>query len=73
MAMALLDAGFTIPQLFLVTRLMNAAVAIYIYSLVPEFLMRFLAGCWCTRSTGCEHGGRAHPGRGRGACWSATT
>ena len=32
--------------------LLNAVVAIYIYSLVPEFLMRFLAGCWCTRSTG---------------------
>jgi 1-acyl-sn-glycerol-3-phosphate acyltransferase len=41
---ALLSSGFTIPQLFLVTALLNAAVAIYIYSLVPEFLMRFL--CW---------------------------
>ena len=41
---ALLSAGFTIPQLFLLTALLNAAVAIYIYSLVPEFLMRFL--CW---------------------------
>ena len=41
---ALLKAGFTIPQLFLVTALLNAAVAIYIYMLVPEFLMRFL--CW---------------------------
>ncbi|HEV7820858.1 MAG TPA: 1-acyl-sn-glycerol-3-phosphate acyltransferase, partial [Burkholderiales bacterium] len=29
-------------QLFLVTALLNAIVAIYIYSLVPEFLMRFL-------------------------------
>lgn len=35
-------AGFTIPQLFLLTALLNAAVAIYIFSLVPEFLMRFL-------------------------------
>ena len=35
--------GLSIPQLFLVTALMNAAVAIYIYGLVPEFLMRFLA------------------------------
>jgi 1-acyl-sn-glycerol-3-phosphate acyltransferase len=41
---ALLSSGFTIPQLFLVTALLNAVVAIYIYSLVPEFLMRFL--CW---------------------------
>ena len=35
--------GVTIPQLFLITGLMNAAVALYIYLLVPEFLMRFLA------------------------------
>jgi len=43
MAAALLESGLTIPQLFLVTGLMNAAVAIYIYRLVPEFLLRFLA------------------------------
>jgi 1-acyl-sn-glycerol-3-phosphate acyltransferase len=41
---ALLTAGLTIPQLFLVTAVLNAAVALYIYALVPEFLMRFL--CW---------------------------
>jgi 1-acyl-sn-glycerol-3-phosphate acyltransferase len=41
---ALLSSGFTIPQLFLVTALLNAVVALYIYTLVPEFLMRFL--CW---------------------------
>jgi len=42
-AMMMLKAGFTIPQLFLATALLNAVVAIYIFSLVPEFLMRFLA------------------------------
>ena len=42
LAIGLFKAGLTIPQLFLVTALMNAAVAIYIYTLVPEFLMRFL-------------------------------
>lgn len=42
-ATALLGAGLSIPQLFLVTALMNAAVALYIYRLVPEFLLRFLA------------------------------
>jgi 1-acyl-sn-glycerol-3-phosphate acyltransferase len=42
-AIALLKAGASIPQLFLATGLLNAAVAIYIYWLVPEFLMRFLA------------------------------
>lgn len=43
-AMGLLRAGLTLPQLFLVVGIMNAAVAAYIYLLVPEFLMRFL--CW---------------------------
>lgn len=42
-AMILLGrAGFTIPQLFLFTAILNLVVAIYIFSLVPEFLMRFL-------------------------------
>ncbi|SEO48195.1 MFS transporter [Aquisalimonas asiatica] len=35
-------AGLSIPQLFLVVGVMNAAVALYIFTLVPEFLMRFL-------------------------------
>ncbi len=43
MAALLLKSGLTIPELFLVTALMNAAVALYIYRLVPEFLLRFLA------------------------------
>ncbi len=42
-AMVLLKLGFTIPELFMTTAVMNALVAIYIFSLVPEFLMRFLA------------------------------
>lgn len=42
-AIVLLGRGFTIPEMFLATALMNAVVAIYIFSLVPEFLMRFLA------------------------------
>ena len=42
-AILLLGQGFSIPQMFLVTALLNAAVAVYIFSLVPEFLMRFLA------------------------------
>jgi 1-acyl-sn-glycerol-3-phosphate acyltransferase len=44
MAAGLLSAGLTLPQLFLVVGILNAAVAAYIYLLVPEFLMRFL--CW---------------------------
>jgi 1-acyl-sn-glycerol-3-phosphate acyltransferase len=38
----LLNAGLTIPQLLLTVAIMNAAVAVFIYSLLPEFLMRFM-------------------------------
>jgi 1-acyl-sn-glycerol-3-phosphate acyltransferase len=43
LAMLLLRFGFTIPEIFLTTALLNALVAAYIFSLVPEFLMRFIA------------------------------
>jgi 1-acyl-sn-glycerol-3-phosphate acyltransferase len=43
LAIALLGAGVSIPGLFLVTGILNAVVAVYIYGLVPEFLMRFVA------------------------------
>ena len=42
LGVGLLRAGLSIPQLFLTLALMNAAVAIYIYTLVPEFLVRLL-------------------------------
>ncbi len=35
-------AGLTVPQFFLVLALTNAGVALYIYTVVPEFVMRFL-------------------------------
>jgi 1-acyl-sn-glycerol-3-phosphate acyltransferase len=38
----LLKAGLTIPQLFLATALLNAVVTLWIFLLVPEFLMRFV-------------------------------
>ncbi|SEJ53604.1 MFS transporter [Paraburkholderia diazotrophica] len=43
MAVGLTSAGVGIPGLFLVTALLNVIVAVYIYSLVPEFLLRFVA------------------------------
>jgi len=60
MALALFAFGCTIPELFLVVGLLNAVVAIYIYSLVPEFLMRFLAWVLIStfyriRTTGIDH------------------
>ena len=39
----LLKAGFTIPQIFLFTGIANAVVAFYIFMLVPEYLLRFVA------------------------------
>ncbi|MFZ6800213.1 MFS transporter [Undibacterium sp. Di24W] len=42
-AMLMLKQGFTIPQIFMATAVLNALVAIYIFSVVPEFLMRFVA------------------------------
>jgi len=43
MAMLLLGpAGLSIPELFLISAVLNAVVAVYIFTLVPEFLMRFL-------------------------------
>jgi len=39
----LLKAGMTIPQIFLLVGLANAVVAFYIFMLVPEYLLRFVA------------------------------
>lgn len=42
LAAALLGAGLATPQLMLLTALLNAAVAVYIYTRAPEFLVRFM-------------------------------
>jgi 1-acyl-sn-glycerol-3-phosphate acyltransferase len=60
LSIALLSSGLTIPQLFAVTALMNAAVALYIFTVVPEFLMRFLVwllihSVYRLRKVGLEH------------------
>ncbi len=60
MGAGMLAAGFSIGQIFLATAVLNAAVAIYIYSLVPEFLLRFLAwllvhSVYRLRVSGIEH------------------
>ncbi|HSV36055.1 MAG TPA: 1-acyl-sn-glycerol-3-phosphate acyltransferase, partial [Ramlibacter sp.] len=39
----LLKLGLTIPQIFLLVGLANAVVAFYIFLLVPEYLLRFIA------------------------------
>ena len=43
LAGAMLKFGMTIPQVFLVTGLLNALVGVYIFLLVPEYLLRFVA------------------------------
>ena len=42
-AALLLHAGASVPLLLVIAALLNAAVAAYIYSLLPEFLLRFLS------------------------------
>jgi 1-acyl-sn-glycerol-3-phosphate acyltransferase len=39
----LLKSGATVPQVFLAVGLANAVVAFYIFMLVPEYLLRFIA------------------------------
>ena len=43
LAGGLLAAGCTIPQVFLMTGIANAIVALYVFLLVPEYLLRFVA------------------------------
>ena len=43
LAGAMLKSGFTVPQVFLALGLANALVAGYIFLLVPEYLLRFVA------------------------------
>ena len=40
---AMLGAGFSVPEIFLAIALLNAAVGAYIFLLVPEYLLRFMA------------------------------
>ncbi|WP_082567854.1 MFS transporter [Pelomonas sp. Root1217] len=40
---AMLGAGLTIPQIFLAVGIANAVVAFYIFLIVPEYLLRFVA------------------------------
>ncbi|MEE8345009.1 MAG: MFS transporter [Woeseiaceae bacterium] len=42
LAFGVLAAGLSIPQFYLILAVLNALVAIYIFTLLPEFLMRFL-------------------------------
>jgi 1-acyl-sn-glycerol-3-phosphate acyltransferase len=65
-AIIVLNLGFSIPELFLLLALLNVLVAIYIYSLLPEFMLRFLAWIlinlfYRLRPTGLENVPRKGP------------
>ncbi len=44
-SMLLLANGYSVPQLFLITGLVNILVAIYVFTKAPEFISRFIT--WC--------------------------
>lgn len=43
LAITMFSRGYNIPEVLLLTAILNAVVAIYIFTLVPEFLMRFVS------------------------------
>ena len=60
LAVGLLGSGLSIPEFLLVLAVLNALVAAYIYTLLPEFLIRFLAWIlvnvlYRIRAHGLEH------------------
>ncbi len=64
---ALLAIGRTIPWLFFMLGVLNALVAVYIYTVIPEFLLRFVA--WCAANIVYRlriEGKGEDPGRGGG-------
>jgi hypothetical protein len=65
--------GFHIPQVFLITGVLNAVVATYIFLLMPEYLLRFVAFVLTRTVYRFKVRGDEHiPTRAR-RCWCATT
>jgi len=59
-AILLFKLNLSIPQLFLAVAILNAVVAIYIFTLVPQFMMRFVVWLlintiYKVRTEGLEH------------------
>lgn len=57
---AMFHFGFTLPQLFLIVAIMNACVTLYIFFIIPEFIMRFcvwiiISFMYRLKVTGLEH------------------
>jgi len=53
LAMVMLKAGYSIPDIFLVTACLNGVVALFVFSLVPEFWSRFLIWIRGDRTSAC--------------------
>ncbi len=67
-AVLLLGKGVSIPGLFAICALWNGLVALYIYLLVPEFLLRFAAWLLVRAVYRVEKSGKEHiPAQGQGA------
>jgi len=58
--MGLLAIGVTIPHIFIVLAVLNAAVAVYIYTVIPEFMLRFFAWCVANVSYRIRISGQEH-------------
>jgi 1-acyl-sn-glycerol-3-phosphate acyltransferase len=56
-----------------VTALLNAAVAIYIFTVIPEFLMRFIIWILVHTIYRVEHRGLENLPAPGPPCWSRTT
>jgi 1-acyl-sn-glycerol-3-phosphate acyltransferase len=60
LGIALKAGGMSIPQLLSVTAVLNAAVAIYIFTVVPDFLMRLVIWLLVHTVYRVGHGGLEH-------------
>ena len=70
----LLSASLTIPQVFLVIGILNAVVAFYIFMLVPEYLLRFVAFVTARADLSLQGARRRATSRPKARrSWSATT
>lgn len=59
------EAGLGVPQLFVLTAILNAAVALYIFTVVPEFFMRLIIWLLVHTVYRVDHRGLEHlPRRG---------
>jgi 1-acyl-sn-glycerol-3-phosphate acyltransferase len=69
----LLGAGASVPQIFLAVGIANAMVAFYIFLLMPEYLLRFIAFVLSRCVYRFKVRGDEHIPLKARPCWCATT